>query len=65
MEYQSIFFQNILVEKICSNIIILISFVIIISIKSFWQKILLPTFCNCMYSTQGKKLLTFVFLLFF
>ena len=64
MEYQSIFFQNILVEKICSNIIILISFVIIISIKSFWQKILLPTSYNCMYSTQSKKLLTFAFLLF-
>ena len=53
-----------MVGKICSNIIILISFVIIIRIKSFWQKKLLPTSYNCMYSNQSKEMLTFAFLLF-
>ena len=53
-------------SKYCGwkNIIILISFVIIIRIKSFWQKKLLPTSYNCMYSNQSKEMLTFAFLLF-
>ena len=58
------FKKNILVEKSCSNIIILISFVIIIlALKVFDKNFCYQPLTIACIQTQSKKLLTFAFLL--